>query len=96
MFIVNTVHDSIIVELPEEERELFEEIAVKALTEDVYAYLDRVYNLQFNFPRGVGIKVGTHWSVGEEKKVDINPPWRFENNAKVKSSSNKNNGTPLG
>lgn len=62
MFIVNTVHDSIIVELPPEEVEDFHELARKCLIEDVYPYLEKVYNMQFTVPLGAGVKVGSHWN----------------------------------
>lgn len=71
IMIVNTVHDSIICEFSPESRELFENLGVKALTEDVYSYLQRVYEMHFSVPLGVGIKVGTHWGElleGEEEK----------------------------
>lgn len=78
MFLVNTVHDSLEVELPPEEQELFQEIATECLTSRVYEYLDTVYHMQFNVPLGCGIKVGSHWGEGDkETKVDVPPPWKF-------------------
>lgn len=78
MFLINTVHDSLEVELPPEERELFQEIATECLTSRVYEYLDTVYHMQFNVPLGCGIKVGDHWGEGnEEIKTDVTPPWAF-------------------
>lgn len=62
LFIVNTVHDSIICEIPEKEIELFGVSAVKALTTDVYEYMSSVYDVEFTVPLGVGMKLGTHWS----------------------------------
>lgn len=79
MFIVNTVHDSIEVELPPEERELFEEKVVQAMTDDVFSYLDKVYHHQFSVPLGVGMVIGEHWGVlpeGEEEvNVEVPPKW---------------------
>lgn len=73
-FIVNTVHDSVVVELHPDEVELFKEIAVKAFTEDVYEYLEWNYGIEFDVPLGVGITIGSHWSQGEEEKYDVEPP----------------------
>lgn len=74
-FMVNTVHDSVICEIPEHETELLYELGVKAFTEDVYKYLHQVYNLKFNFPLGIGFKVGDYWSEGKESKSQVNPPF---------------------
>ena len=78
MFMVNTVHDSIEVEFPEYERELFEKVAVQSLTEDVYSYLHRVYDVQFSAPLGVGMLIGKHWGEpldGEDEiKVQVEVP----------------------
>lgn len=78
MFIVNTIHDSIICEVPPKERELFKDIAVQSFTKDVYNYLFRVYNLKFNFPLGTGCKLGKHWSEGEENKTTVESQWKLE------------------
>jgi DNA polymerase I-like protein with 3'-5' exonuclease and polymerase domains len=74
-FMVNTVHDSVVCEIPPEEQELLLELSVKAFTEDVYKYLDTVYNIQFNVPLGLGFKAGEHWSEGKEIKVQVDPPY---------------------
>lgn len=70
MILVNTVHDSIEAEFPPHERELFESVAVQALTRDVYSYLNQVYKIEFSVPLGVGMVVGRHWGEpleGEEE-----------------------------
>lgn len=78
MLLVNTVHDSIICEIPPEERELFKELVVYSLCDSVYKYLDNVYNLQFNVPLGAGIKIGTYWGEGVEDKINaVEPPFKF-------------------
>jgi DNA polymerase I-like protein with 3'-5' exonuclease and polymerase domains len=78
MLMVNTVHDSIEVEFPPEERELFEKVAVQSLTEDVYKYLNKVYDVQFSAPLGVGMLIGNHWGEpleGEDEiKVQVEVP----------------------
>ena len=79
LILVNTVHDSIEAEFPPEERELFEKTAVQSLTTDVYNYLDKVYDVQFSVPLGVGMLVGTHWGVPlegeEEQSVEVEVPY---------------------
>lgn len=76
-FLVNTIHDSAIAELHPDERELFGSIAVQSFTQYVYYYLKEVYDLEFNVPLGAGLKVGTHWSEGEEVKYESEPPFAF-------------------
>ena len=66
MFIVNTVHDSIIVELPESEVESFHELAQQCLIEDIYPYLEKVYDVKLTVPLGVGVMTGTHWGSKNE------------------------------
>ena len=74
MYLICTVHDSIEVELPEKEIELFAECVVKGLGDDVYTYLDKVYNIQMDMPLSIGIVIGTHWSkpaVSEERWLKV-------------------------
>lgn len=66
MFIVNTVHDSIICELPPEEREMFHLLCRQCLIHEPRQYLKKVYYLDFVAPLGAGVKTGTHWSEGKE------------------------------
>lgn len=60
-YLVNTVHDSAIVEIHPEEVELFRDLGVQCFTEDVYKYLWEVYKIQMFVPLGVGIKIGRRW-----------------------------------
>lgn len=75
-FLVNTIHDSAICEIHPDERELFKELAVKAFTLDVFRYLRSVYNIVFDVPLGVGMKIGEHWgeSPDGEIKMDVENP----------------------
>ena len=76
IMLVNTVHDSIEAEFPENERELFNDIVVQALVHDVYAYLDTVYDVQMTVPLGVEIVVGKNWGelLEGEEEINIQPP----------------------
>jgi len=76
-FLVNTVHDSVIAELPPEEEEIFRDICEYTFTDRVYNYLLRVYNVRFTVPLGTETKVGSHWSKGTERKYDLDPEEYF-------------------
>lgn len=62
MFIVNTIHDSLIVELPPDEVDDFHELSKQCLIYDVYASLDALYGVRLTVPLGAGVKVGEHWN----------------------------------
>lgn len=72
-FIVNTVHDSVIAEIAPGEEEKFNELCKKAFTRDVFAYLRRVYSVEFVCPLGVETKLGDHWGEGEGINFDCDP-----------------------
>lgn len=78
MFMTNTVHDSAIIELPEEEAGIFKKIGNQAFIDDVYKYLHKVYGIEFNVPLGTGIKISKYWSdTKKEVKTTIDPPWKM-------------------
>ena len=62
MLIVNTVHDSIITELPPEEVEDFDQLCYKAMVEEVYGYLDKIYNIELSVPLAAGVSHGERWA----------------------------------
>ena len=71
MRLVNTVHDSIIAEVPPDEVDLFVEIARLSFIDDVYDYLQRVYGIHFSVPLGCGIKIADHWGdTKDEQKYE--------------------------
>ena len=61
-FLVNTVHDSAILEVHPDEVLEVQDIAVRAFAGFVYDYLNDIYDIQFNVPLGTGLKVGKHWN----------------------------------
>lgn len=73
MFLVNTIHDSVIAEVPPEESEKFHELAKISFTKDVYIYLQKVYNIHFTVPLGTESKLGDFWSEGEGQKYNLIP-----------------------
>ncbi len=65
-FLVNTIHDSAIAELHPKEHKQFQEYSLHAFTTLVYHYLKEVYNVEFNVPLGIGVKIGKYWGEGKE------------------------------
>lgn len=59
--VVNTVHDSIICEIPPDEIEEFHELSRQCLIDDVYEYISNVYGVDITVPLGCGVKVASHW-----------------------------------
>jgi len=77
-FLVNTVHDSVISELHPDEQDIFTEYSLYAFTTLVYFYLKEVYNVEFNVPLGIGVKIGDNWGTGHEQKCSPRPPYLME------------------
>lgn len=73
LFIVNTVHDSIISELPPEEIPWWKALSYQCFTHDTYEYLRRVYDVNFTVPLGVEVKIGDHWGEGKGESWDVEP-----------------------
>lgn len=64
--IVNTVHDSVVCEISPDAVEQYKKIAQECFTTDVYAYLRKVYNMEFNVPLGAETKIGSHWGENDD------------------------------
>jgi DNA polymerase I-like protein with 3'-5' exonuclease and polymerase domains len=75
---VNTVHDSVILEVHPDAIEFVRDEAIKAFGTDVYSYLAEVYGVEFQVPLGCGITIGEHWSEGDEENYNIWPDGRVE------------------
>jgi DNA polymerase-1 len=73
MFIVNTVHDSVISELPTSEIGWWNALSYQCFTYDTYEYLSNVYGVRFTVPLGVEVKVGSHWGEGKGEAFDVEP-----------------------
>lgn len=76
VFIVNTVHDSLPMEVHPDAIDAAKVLAKQCFTRDVYNYLEKVYKLKFTVPLGVGLKAGEHWGEGKEESYDIYPDGR--------------------
>ena len=76
--LVNTVHDSVILIAPVEEKEELNEILVDSFTTLCYNYVHNVYGMNFTTPLGVEIKWGKHWGEGEAFTRDVENTLTFE------------------
>lgn len=74
-FLVNTIHDSVVGEVPEYEKAEFTDICNAAFTRDTLGYLSRVYGVDLVVPLGVELKFGTNWSMkdGGESVFELDP-----------------------
>lgn len=77
--IINTIHDSVVVEALPSCVEQLKRQAVYSMTSDVFRFLSKVYGYEWGeTPLGVGFKVSSHW--GDTKREEIfdvlntNPP----------------------
>lgn len=66
-FIVNAIHDSAITETHPEEVDILESCYRQAFVGDVYSYLSRVYDIDFNVPLEVDFKVSRNWNLSDDK-----------------------------
>jgi DNA polymerase I-like protein with 3'-5' exonuclease and polymerase domains len=69
-FLVNTVHDSIIAELPPEEIDTWHEIARQCLIHDAYNMIRKLYSVRLTVPLGAGVMIGSHWANKEAKESE--------------------------
>ena len=78
-FLVNTIHDSVISEVHPDEHQQFRDYSLHAFTTCVYHYLKEVYNVEFNVPLGIGVKIGEpNWGTGGEQTCVPKPPYDMD------------------
>ena len=65
--LVNTVHDSVVAEVPEKELDRYKQVVIESFLKQTYQYMSVVYGLDLYVPLGVSIKAGRHWGEGEEE-----------------------------
>ncbi|MHB8413975.1 MAG: DNA polymerase [Acidiferrobacteraceae bacterium] len=70
--IINTVHDSVIIEALPEEVEIIRGVLIDNFTKKVYSVLQARYGYEFRVPLGVELKIGDHWGEGSEQKYEAN------------------------
>lgn len=66
--ILNTVHDSVLAEVPEDSVKWNEETMRICFTDMVYKVLDSIYSYKFMTALGMGSKVARHWG---DTKVEV-------------------------
>jgi DNA polymerase-1 len=69
-FIVNTIHDSIILEFDENCLDSLMESVIECYTIDVYRMLRSIYGIKFDIPLGVEWKSAEHWGEGKGALYD--------------------------
>lgn len=69
MLIVNTVHDSVICEMPEEEVPIFHALAERCFLSEVYSYLRNIYYVEMTIPLATGVKVAPRWGVTDDETL---------------------------
>lgn len=70
--LINTVHDSATAELPPGSEDLWKALGCQTFTLDVYDYLEKVYDLDFNVPLGVGVCIGERWESPDATEWECN------------------------
>lgn len=68
-FLINTVHDSAIAEVAPKEGELYTALGKQTFTEDVYNYLSKCYDIDFNVPLEAEVDIQTNWHDSDRWKT---------------------------
>jgi DNA polymerase I-like protein with 3'-5' exonuclease and polymerase domains len=75
-FLTNTIHDSVIAEVPPYELDQYYDI-IKEAVEYVYTFLKDMYDIEFFIPLGYEVKTGINLGEGKEFKVETATPFEF-------------------
>lgn len=67
--LANTIHDSVLAMVREEELDKYWEVVVYCFLDRAYEYMDKVYGLDLYVPLGVAYRAGKYWGDGEETTV---------------------------
>lgn len=67
-FLINTVHDSIIGEVPKDEQNDYKQLVEWATTEGVYHFYKQLHDLDFVVPLETEFSINTHWADKEKWK----------------------------
>lgn len=86
--LLNTIHDSVILEVKKESLDKAGEIVVESFLDKTYEYLEAVYGLSLSVPLGVEYKAGTHWGSGESVQVS------YAKGGEKHESASRGNGLP--
>lgn len=74
--LVNTVHDSVPMEVAPDTGEQLKPLIKQSFTHDVYNFLSKVYGLDMQVPLGVGLKYGEFLGEGKEESYNVWPDGR--------------------
>jgi len=66
-FLVNTVHDSIIAELPTSEIGAWHQLSQQCLVTDSYKLIEKLYGIKITVPLGAGVMTGKRWADKDAK-----------------------------
>ncbi len=66
--IINTVHDSVVADVADEDVEAYKQVVQEAWLDRTYEFLRVVYGIRMTIPLAAGWKAGTHWGEGKEIK----------------------------
>lgn len=76
-FLVNTIHDSVVGEVPAYELDVFSALVNRSLTFDTFRYLDAVYSVKLMVPLGVEMSSHRFWAE-KEKGVTIKSEYQLD------------------
>jgi DNA polymerase I-like protein with 3'-5' exonuclease and polymerase domains len=65
--LINTVHDSVVADVADEDIEAYKEVVRDAWLARTYNYLERVYGVKMTVPLAVGVKIARHWGDTKEE-----------------------------
>lgn len=82
----NTIHDSGVADVVNEDVDKFKEVMVHCYTDGIYDALDRLYDYRFSLPLGLGFKSGSHWTEGTEEKFEAERRFKFSSDVPTKIS----------
>jgi DNA polymerase-1 len=69
-FIINEVHDSVLIEEYLKESELLEPLVVQAMTQDVVWFFDKLIGFSINFPLEIEQDISSHWGHNEVEELE--------------------------
>jgi len=69
MLLVNTVHDSVIAEIPPDEVAAFKELSKLSFLDNVALYMKKCYNVDMIVPLATGIKIAERWGATDEEEL---------------------------
>lgn len=72
-YIVNTIHDSVIWELPMDEVGVWQELVKAAFTRHVFEYMVKVYKIDLTVPLSIAYSAAPRWGQGKDEEYELSP-----------------------